>query len=146
MSHTTLQDLKEKMIFPVSQVSSITFEPSKGNTQVGKIKGKFDQKVFKIFEKSNYDFSNLEKLGLLKDELAGEKIHGLTNLPKPLWISSKKKKEITSFDHTSVEKTKEYKDGKTPRRTLMFERIKDWTHRVSTFERMTRKDERESSK
>ncbi|KAH0685603.1 hypothetical protein KY285_016148 [Solanum tuberosum] len=38
LSHITFQDLKEKMTVPVAQVSPITLEPSKGNTQVGKIK------------------------------------------------------------------------------------------------------------
>ena len=63
-------------------------------------------------------------LGKLKDEVIGEKIHGLTksqmqltkkgyhvatprfglgfNLLEPFWISSKKEKEITTFYHTLV--------------------------------------------
>ena len=54
-------------------------EPSKGNIQVGKIKGNFDQKVFTLFEKSGYYFTNPEKLGKLKDEVIFEKKHRLTN-------------------------------------------------------------------
>ncbi|WMV08416.1 hypothetical protein MTR67_001801 [Solanum verrucosum] len=107
-------------------------EPSKGNTQVGKIKGNFDQKVFTLFKKSGYDFSNPAKLGELRDEVTGEKIHELTksqmqlrkqgyhvatprfglgfNLSEPLRISSKKGKEIDSSHHTSIEKTRESKE------------------------------------
>ncbi|KAH0781663.1 hypothetical protein KY290_001261 [Solanum tuberosum] len=168
LSHITFQDLKEKMIFPVAQVPSFTLEPSKGNTQVGQIKGNFDQKVFTLFEKSGYNFSNLAKLGELTEEVTGEKIHGLTksqmrlrekgyyvatpkfglgfSLPEPLRISSKKGKEITSSHYTSIEKTKESKEGKTPQRASVFERIGRLTSRVSTFERLSCKDEIGSSK
>ncbi|KAH0637985.1 hypothetical protein KY289_037900 [Solanum tuberosum] len=45
------------------------------------------------------------------------------SLLEPFQISSKKEKEITSSHHTSVEKTKESKEGKTPRHTSMFECI-----------------------
>ncbi|WMV59157.1 hypothetical protein MTR67_052542 [Solanum verrucosum] len=145
LSHTTFQDLKEKMTVPVAQVSSFTLEPSKGNTQVGQIKGNFDQKVFTLFEKSGYNFSNPAKLGELMEEVTGEKIHRLTksqtrlrekgyyvatpkfglgfSLPEPLRISSKKGKEITSSHYISIEKTKESKEGKTPQRASVFERI-----------------------
>ncbi|KAH0737072.1 hypothetical protein KY290_035777 [Solanum tuberosum] len=78
LSHTTFQDLKEKMIVPVAQVPSFTLEPFKGNTQVGQIKGNFDQKVFTLFEKSGYNFSNPAKLGELTEEVTSEKIHRLT--------------------------------------------------------------------
>ncbi|KAH0644727.1 hypothetical protein KY284_032611 [Solanum tuberosum] len=168
LSHTTFQVLKEKMTVPVAQVPSFTLEPSKGNTQLGQIKGNFDQKVFTLFEKSGYNFSNPAKLGELTEEDTGEKIHGLTksqmqlrkqgyyvatpkfglgfSLPEPLRISSKKGKEITSSHYTSIEKTKESKEGKTPQRASVFERIGRLTPRVSVFERLGRKDERGSSK
>uniref|UniRef100_M1DXT5 Uncharacterized protein n=1 Tax=Solanum tuberosum TaxID=4113 RepID=M1DXT5_SOLTU len=124
------------MYVSVAQVPSFTLEPSKGNTQVGQIKENFDQKVFTLFEKSGYNFSNPAKLGELTEEVTGEKIYGLTksqmwlrkqgyyvatpkfglgfSLPEPLRISSKKGKEITSSHYTSIEKTKESKEGKTP--------------------------------
>ncbi|KAK4708276.1 hypothetical protein R3W88_029201 [Solanum pinnatisectum] len=168
LSHITFHDLKEKMIVLVAQVPSITLEPSKGNIHVGKIKGNFDQKVFTLLEKSGYDFSNPEKLGELRDEVTGEKIHGLTksqmklrkqgyhvatpkfglgfSLPEPLRISSKKGKEITSCYYIFIEKTKEIKEGKTPRRTWVFGLIGRLTPRVSVFERLCLKDKRESSK
>uniref|UniRef100_M1DL93 Uncharacterized protein n=1 Tax=Solanum tuberosum TaxID=4113 RepID=M1DL93_SOLTU len=135
LSHKTFQDLKEKMTVPVAQVPSFTLEPSKGNTQVGQIKGNFNQKVFTLFEKSGYNFSNPAKLGELTEEVI-----------EPLRISSKKGKEITSSHYTSTEKTKESKEGKTPQRTSVFECIGRLTSRVSAFERLGRKDERESSK
>ncbi|KAG5576876.1 hypothetical protein H5410_057010 [Solanum commersonii] len=128
--------------FEGEQVLSFTLKPSKGNTQVGEIKGNFDQKVFTLFEKSGYNFSNPAKLGELTEEVTGEKIHGPTNLSEPLRISSKKEKEITSSHYTSIEKTKESKEGKTPQRTSMFERIQRLTPYVSAFERLGRKDER----
>ncbi|KAG5591595.1 hypothetical protein H5410_042109 [Solanum commersonii] len=159
--------LKEKMTVPVTQVPSFTLEPSKGNTQVGQIKGNFDQKVFTLFEKSGYNFSNPVNLGELMEEVTSEKIHGLTksqtqlrekeyyvatpkfglgfSLPEPLWISSKNRKEITSSHYTSIEKTKESKEGKTPQRASVFECIGRLTPRVSAFERFSCKDERGSS-
>uniref|UniRef100_M1DH43 Uncharacterized protein n=1 Tax=Solanum tuberosum TaxID=4113 RepID=M1DH43_SOLTU len=54
-------------------------------------------------------------------------------------------KEITSSHHTSVEKTKESKEGKTPRWTSVFERIGRLTPRVFAFERLGHKDEEEFS-
>ncbi|WMV33642.1 hypothetical protein MTR67_027027, partial [Solanum verrucosum] len=45
LSHTTFQDLKEKMTVPVAQVSSFTLEPSKGNTQVEKTKESKEGKI-----------------------------------------------------------------------------------------------------
>ncbi|KAH0761272.1 hypothetical protein KY290_017345 [Solanum tuberosum] len=151
LSHKTFQDLKEKMTVPVAQVPSFTLEPSKGNTQVGQIKGNFNQKVFTLFEKSGYNFSNPAKLGELTEEVIGYYVttpkFGLGfNLPEPLRISSKKGKEITSSHYTSTEKTKESKKGKTPQRTSVFECIGRLTSRVSAFERLGRKDERGSSK
>ncbi|KAG5576230.1 hypothetical protein H5410_056364 [Solanum commersonii] len=122
LSHTIFHDLKEKMTVPVAQVLSFTLESSKGNTQVG------------------YNFSNPANLGELAEEVTG------FSLSEPLWISSKKEKEITSPPYTSIEKTKESKEGKTPRRTLVFERIGRLTPRVSTFERLGHKDEKGSSK
>ncbi|WMV42233.1 hypothetical protein MTR67_035618 [Solanum verrucosum] len=120
------------MTVPVAQVPSFTLEPSKGNTQVGQIKGNFDQKVFTLFEKSGF------------------------SLPEPLQILSKKGKEITSSHYTSIEKKKESKEGKTPQRASVFECIgrltprvfafERLTPRVSAFERLSCKDERGSSK
>ncbi|KAG5615606.1 hypothetical protein H5410_015430, partial [Solanum commersonii] len=128
LCHTTFQDLKEKMIVPVAQVLSIPLDSSKGNTQFGKIKGNFHQKIFTLYEKSSYNFSNPTMLGELSDEVIGEKIDGLTksqmwlrkkgyyvatprfglgfSLSEPFWISSKKEKEITTSHHTSIEKNK----------------------------------------
>ena len=65
----------------------------------------------------------------------------------PLWISSKKGKEITSSHCTSTKKkTKEFKEGKTPRRASVFERIERLKPSLLTFERLGCKDERGSSK
>ncbi|KAG5588048.1 hypothetical protein H5410_048482 [Solanum commersonii] len=89
LSHTTFQDLKENKhhSWILRQVSIFHF-------------GAF-----------RYNFSNPSKLGELTEEVTGEKIHGL---PEPLQISFKKGKEITSSHYTSIEKTKESKEGKTP--------------------------------
>ena len=70
--------MKEKIIVAVAKVSCIDLKPSKGNIQIGTIKGNFDQKVFTLFEKSGYYFSNPEKVEELKVDVTGEKIHGLT--------------------------------------------------------------------
>uniref|UniRef100_M1DRT9 Uncharacterized protein n=1 Tax=Solanum tuberosum TaxID=4113 RepID=M1DRT9_SOLTU len=87
LCHTTFQDLKEKMIFPVAQVPSIPLDPSKGNTQFGKIKGNFHQKVFTLFEKSSYNFSNPTMLGELRDEVIDGKIDCLTK--SQMWLRKK---------------------------------------------------------
>ncbi|KAH0643806.1 hypothetical protein KY290_033918 [Solanum tuberosum] len=125
---------EEKMTVPVAQVPAIALEPSKGNTQVGKVKGNFDRKVFTLFEKSGYNFSNPAKLKELRDEVTGEKIHGLT------------KSQMHFIPPDLHRKKEESKEGKTPRRTLVFERIGRLTPRVSAFERLGRNDERKSSK
>ncbi|WMV15032.1 hypothetical protein MTR67_008417 [Solanum verrucosum] len=112
-------------------------------------------------ESDGYNFSNPAKLGEFTEEVTGEKIHGLTKsqmrlrkqgyyvatpkfglgigLPEPLQISSKKGKEITSSHYTSIQKTKESKEGKTPQQTSVFERIGRLAPRVSEFERLGRK-------
>ena len=95
-------------------------------------------------------------LGDLRDEVTGEKIHGLIKsqmhlrnqiyhvatpmfrlgiiFPGPIRILSKKGKEINSSHQTSIEITREPKKGKTPRWTSMFERIKKLTPHLSIFE------------
>ncbi|TMX05059.1 hypothetical protein EJD97_002722 [Solanum chilense] len=62
---------------------------------------------------------------------------------EPLRISSMKGKVITSSEYTSIEKTEESRKGKTPRWTSLFERIGRLIPRVSAFERLGCKDERE---
>lgn len=79
-----------------------------------------------LLEKSGYDFSKPTRLGELKDDVTGEKIHGLTEvqiklrkhglyvatpkfglrfkLSEPLRIATKKGNEITSSHYASVEK------------------------------------------
>ena len=78
ISHEMLQDLKKSITVLVIQIQPITPESSRNDTLVEKIKGHFDQKAFTLLEKSGYDFSNMTRLGELKDEVTGEKIHGLT--------------------------------------------------------------------
>ncbi|KAK4351336.1 hypothetical protein RND71_030649 [Anisodus tanguticus] len=67
----------ENTTVPIAQISSVTFESSKVNPQVDKLKGNFDPKVFTCLEKSSYEFSDPARLGELKYEVIGEKIHGL---------------------------------------------------------------------
>ncbi|KAG5600166.1 hypothetical protein H5410_031536 [Solanum commersonii] len=158
LSHTTFQDLKEKM----------TVQLHKSRLSLWSLPKEIPKLVFALFEKSGYNSSNPAKLGELAKEVTSEKIHGLTtsqmrlrkqgyyvattklrlgfSLSEPLWISSKKGKEITSSHYTSIEKTKESKEGKTPRQTSVFERIGRLTPRDSAFERLGHKDERGSSK
>ncbi|PHT42614.1 hypothetical protein CQW23_16639 [Capsicum baccatum] len=66
------------MTIPVIQVPSITPELSGSNTLAHKIKGQFDEKSFAPLKKLGYDFSNLARLGKLKDDVTSEQIHGLT--------------------------------------------------------------------
>ncbi|PHU27239.1 hypothetical protein BC332_05571 [Capsicum chinense] len=141
ISHEMLQDLKKSMTVPVVQIQAITPESSRNDTLVEKIKGHFDQKAFTLLEKSGYDFSNPTRLGELKDEVTGEKIHGLTasqmklrkqghyvatpkfrlgfKLPKPLRISARKVKKMTSSYHISVEGKKKGEDEKIPQQKCL---------------------------
>ncbi|PHT72712.1 hypothetical protein T459_23497 [Capsicum annuum] len=99
---------------PFLEVPSITLELPGSNTLAHKIKGQFGDKAFTLLEKSVYNFSKPTRLGELKDEVTGEKIHGLTEaqiklrkqghyvttpnfglgfkLPEPLRTSTKKGK------------------------------------------------------
>ncbi|KAG8374733.1 hypothetical protein BUALT_Bualt10G0026600 [Buddleja alternifolia] len=43
-----------------------------------KLQGTFGPRVYKLLEKSGYDFSNPSGLSQLEAEVTGEKIHGLT--------------------------------------------------------------------
>ncbi|OIT20538.1 hypothetical protein A4A49_32097 [Nicotiana attenuata] len=168
VSHKDIQHLKEHMTVPVAQIPSVTGGSAKGNFQADKIKGHYDPKAFILLEKSGYDFSNPSQLGELKDEVTGEKIHGLNEsqmklrkqghyvatpkfglgfrLAEPLRISSKRSKEIASSQYTSVEEMKEVKGKKIKQRTSVFDRIGGSTPSVSVFERLSHKGERVSSK
>ncbi|KAF3616618.1 hypothetical protein T459_19150 [Capsicum annuum] len=66
------------MSVPVIHVPYIMPELPGSNTLAYKIKGQFGEKSFTLLEKLGYDFSNPTRLGELKDEVTGEKIHGLT--------------------------------------------------------------------
>ncbi|OIT30207.1 hypothetical protein A4A49_21822 [Nicotiana attenuata] len=156
------------MTVPVAQISSVNCESAKGNLQADKIKGHFDPMAFILLEKSGYDFSNPSRLGELKDEVTGEKIHGLNesqiklrkqghyvatpkfrlgfSLAEPLRISSKRNKEIASSQYTLVEEMKEVKGKKIKQRTSVFDRIGGSTPQVSVFERLSHKGECVSSK
>ncbi|PHU00352.1 hypothetical protein BC332_30139 [Capsicum chinense] len=48
------------------------------NTLDHKIKGQFDDKSLTVLEKLGYHFSKPTRLVELKDDVTGEKIHGLT--------------------------------------------------------------------
>ncbi|OIT19444.1 hypothetical protein A4A49_55051, partial [Nicotiana attenuata] len=168
MSHKDIQHLKEHMTVPVAQIPSVTCESAKGNPQADKIKGHYDPKAFILLEKSGYDFSNPSQLGELKDEVTGEKIHGLNesqmklrkqghyvatpkfglgfSLAEPLRISSNRSKEIASSQYTSVEEMKEVKGNKIKQRASVFDRIGGSTPSNSVFERLSHKGGRVSSK
>ncbi|XP_075086299.1 uncharacterized protein LOC142169006 [Nicotiana tabacum] len=163
MSHKAIQHLKEHMIVPVAQIPSVSCESTKGNLLADKIKGNFDPKAFILLEKSGYNFSNPSRLGELKDEAIGEKIHGLTesqmrlrkqghyvatpkfglgfHLAEPFRISSKRNKEIASSQHTSVEDTKEVKDKKIKQTASVFDHIEGSTPCALLFERLGHKSE-----
>ncbi|XP_075084754.1 uncharacterized protein LOC142168006 [Nicotiana tabacum] len=168
ISHKDIRHLKEHMTIPVAQIPFVTCESTKGNLQANKIKGYFDPKAFILLEKSGYDFSNPSRLGELKDEVIGKKIHGLTesqmrlikqghyvtiptfglgfSLAEPLRISSKRGKEIASSQHTSAGETKEVKDKKIKQRASVFDRIGGSTPRALVFERLGHKSEHISPK
>ncbi|KAF3653474.1 hypothetical protein FXO38_15632 [Capsicum annuum] len=116
----------------VIQVPSIMPELPGSNILDHKIKGQFDDKSFTLLEKLGYHFSKPTRLVELKDDVTGEKIHGLTKeqmmlreqgrydstlkfglgfkLLEPLRISTKKGKETTSSHYASVEKDKKLED------------------------------------
>ncbi|PHU02844.1 hypothetical protein BC332_28095 [Capsicum chinense] len=150
------------MTVPVVRIHPITLESSENDTLVERIKGHFDQKAFTLCEKSGYDFSNLTRLGELKDEVTDGKTHSLIVLqmkfrkqgyyivtPKfglgfkllePLQISTRKVKETTSSYHISLEGEKKGEYKKTPQWTSLFNHIGKSIPCVSVFDRFRGKD------
>ncbi|KAG8380437.1 hypothetical protein BUALT_Bualt06G0015200 [Buddleja alternifolia] len=61
-----------------ASTSSYVGENQAKSVMAQKLQGTFSPKVYKLLEKSGYDFSNPSGLGKLEPKLTGEKIHGLT--------------------------------------------------------------------
>ncbi|KAG8388069.1 hypothetical protein BUALT_Bualt02G0086800 [Buddleja alternifolia] len=59
-------------------VADVHVQPGNTSKIQSKLQGTFSPKVYKLLEKSGYDFSNPSGLGKLETELTGEKIYGLT--------------------------------------------------------------------
>ncbi|KAG8387786.1 hypothetical protein BUALT_Bualt02G0057400 [Buddleja alternifolia] len=73
------QVMAQRLIMPITKINSSPPNdslPAKISCQ--KLQGTFSPKVYKLLEKSGYDFSNPSGLRKLEPELTGEKIHGLT--------------------------------------------------------------------
>ncbi|KAG8367475.1 hypothetical protein BUALT_Bualt16G0075900 [Buddleja alternifolia] len=122
-----------------------------------KLQGTFSPKVYKLLEKSGYNFSNPSGLGKLEPELTGEKIHGLTKAqhklrkqeyqldqPKtglgftpvePVRIRVTKKEKCVNVQHISVEGDGK---GKKPsdNHVSVFDRLSTPTARPFVFGRL----------
>ncbi|KAG8376057.1 hypothetical protein BUALT_Bualt09G0024000 [Buddleja alternifolia] len=120
------QVMAKSLIMPITKVnSSPPNESSPVRIPCQKLQRTFSPKVYKLLEKSRYDFSNPSGLGKLEPELTGEKIHGLTKaqhklrkqgyhvdqpktglgftLIKPVRIRVTKKEKCVNVQHISVE-------------------------------------------
>ncbi|KAG8383737.1 hypothetical protein BUALT_Bualt04G0045000 [Buddleja alternifolia] len=120
------QVMAKSLTMPITKVnSSPPNESSPVRIPCQKLQGTFSPKVYKLLEKSRYDFSNPSGLGKLEPELTGEKIHGLTKAqhklrkkryhvdqPKtglgftpvePVRIRVTKKEKCVNVQHISIE-------------------------------------------
>ncbi|KAG8390896.1 hypothetical protein BUALT_Bualt01G0131200 [Buddleja alternifolia] len=152
------QVMAKSLIMPITEVNS---SPSNDSLPVKiscqKFQGTFSPKVYKLLEKSGYNFSNPSGLGKLEPELTGEKIHGLTKaqhklrkqgyqvdqpktglgftLIEPVRIHVTKKEKCINVQHISVEG-----DGKRKKpsdnRVFVFDRLSTPTARPSVFGRL----------
>ncbi|KAG8374765.1 hypothetical protein BUALT_Bualt10G0029800 [Buddleja alternifolia] len=148
----------KKLIMPITKVnSSPPNDSSPVKISCQKFQGTFSPKVYKLLEKSGYNFSNPSGLGKLEPELTGEKIHGLTKAqhklrkqgyqvdqPKtglgftpvePVRIRVTKKEKCVNVQHISVEGDGK---GKKPsdNRVSVFDRLSTPTARPSVFGRL----------
>ncbi|KAG8375880.1 hypothetical protein BUALT_Bualt09G0005100 [Buddleja alternifolia] len=79
MRSNDYQGMAKRLIMPITKInSSPPNDSSPVKIPCQKLQGTFSPKVYKLLEKSGYDFSNPSNLGKLEPELTGEKIHGLT--------------------------------------------------------------------
>ncbi|KAG8369055.1 hypothetical protein BUALT_Bualt15G0110500 [Buddleja alternifolia] len=152
------QVMAKSLIMPITKVNS---SPPKYSSPVKiscqKLQGTFSPKVYKLLEKSGYNFSNPSGLEKLEPELTGEKIHGLTKAqhklrkqgyqvdqPKtglgftpvePVRIRVTKKEKCVNVQHISVERGGK---GKKPsdNRVSVFDRLSPPTARPSVFGRL----------
>ncbi|KAG8363721.1 hypothetical protein BUALT_Bualt19G0051800 [Buddleja alternifolia] len=152
------QVMAKSLIMPITKVnSSPPNDSSPVKISCQKFQGTFSPKVYKLLEKSGYNFSNPSGLGKLEPELTGEKIHGLTKAqhklrkqgyqvdqPKtglgftpvePVRIRVTKKEKCVNVQHISVEgdgKGKKLSDN----RVSVFDRLSTPTARPSVFGRL----------
>ncbi|KAG8372774.1 hypothetical protein BUALT_Bualt12G0101800 [Buddleja alternifolia] len=150
--------MAKSLIMPITKVnSSLPNESSPVKISCQKLQGTFSPKVYKLLEKSGYNFSNPSGLGKLEPELTGEKIHGLTKAqhklrkqgyqvdqPKtglgftpvePVRIRVTKKEKCVNVQHISIEGDGK---GKKPsdNRVSVFDRLSTPTARPSVFGRL----------
>ncbi|PIN26509.1 hypothetical protein CDL12_00732 [Handroanthus impetiginosus] len=124
-----------------------------------KIEGAFDPKAYDLLARSGYDFSNPSRLGELKAELTGEKIHGLNkgqqrlrnqrfrvDQPKtglgfmsvePIRIRVTKKIDRVNVQHITADKDTDDKGFKRNNdRVSVFNRLGTTVARPSVFQRL----------
>ncbi|KAG8362947.1 hypothetical protein BUALT_BualtUnG0020600 [Buddleja alternifolia] len=121
------QVMAKNLIMPITKVnSSPPNDSSPVKISCQKLQGTFSPKVYKLFEKSGYNFSNPSGLGKLEPELTGEKIQ---------WIRVMKKEKCVNVQHISVEGDGK---GKKPsdNRVSVFDRLGTPTARPSVFGRL----------
>ncbi|KAG8376010.1 hypothetical protein BUALT_Bualt09G0018500 [Buddleja alternifolia] len=152
------QVIAQRLIMPITKINSLPpndSPPAKISCQ--KLQGTFSPKVYKLLEKSRYDFSNPSGLGKLELELTGEKIHGLTKaqhrlrkqgyqvdqlktglgfaLAKPVRIRVTKKEKCVNVQHISIESNGKEKKPSDDR-VSVFDRLSTPIARPSVFERL----------
>ncbi|KAG8371748.1 hypothetical protein BUALT_Bualt13G0120300 [Buddleja alternifolia] len=152
------QMMAKSLSMPITKVN---YSPPSDHSPVKiscqKLQGTFSPKVYKLLEKSGYDFSNPSGLHKLEPELTGEKIHGLTKAQhklrkqgyhvdqprtglgfapvEPVRIRVTKKEKCVNVQHISIEGDGK---GKKPsdNRVSVFDRLGTPTTRPSIFGRL----------
>ncbi|KAG8364675.1 hypothetical protein BUALT_Bualt18G0023200 [Buddleja alternifolia] len=150
--------MAKSLIMPITKVnSSPPNDSSPVKISCQKLHGTFSPKVYKLLEKSGYNFSNPSGLVKLEPELTGEKIHGLTKaqhklrkqryqvdqlktglgfaLAEPIRIRVTKKEKCVNWQHISAEgggKEKKPSDNCV----FVFDRLSTPTARPSVFARL----------
>ncbi|PIN11333.1 hypothetical protein CDL12_16069 [Handroanthus impetiginosus] len=73
------QIMQKELIMPITSIKAPNrIKPSFEEVTHEEFKGAFDPKIYKLPEKSDFDFTNSLSLGKLQPELTGEKIYGLS--------------------------------------------------------------------
>ncbi|PIN00867.1 hypothetical protein CDL12_26634 [Handroanthus impetiginosus] len=153
------QVIKNQLVVPIVGLGSLTPNKSLSPSIHQKIERAFDLKAYDLLARSGYDFSSPSRLGELKAELTGEKIHGLNKgqqrlrnqgfrvdkpktgmgfmSVKPIRIRVTKKVDSVNVQHIAADKDTDDKGFKRNNdRVSVFNRLGTTVARPSVFQRL----------